>query len=87
MSQSVHSLPGDKTLSGFQAPQEAFDMEKFAGEDIPLMPMVIRTHFVNNVTGEGVVNVRKTLYKVNNVVATHNQYVYIPFSLHGSNGH
>ena len=63
-SQSARNLQGEEVLSSYKAPQEAFDMEKLAGEDIPLMPLVIKVHFVNNLTGDGVGNVRKTLYKV-----------------------
>ncbi len=66
LSASIRSLPGDKGFPpSTSAPQEAFDLEQFAGYDIPLMPLVIKTLFVNNVTGEGVANIRKTLYKVN----------------------
>ncbi len=64
LSASVRSLPGEKPFPSSHAPQEAFDLEKFASLDIPIMPMVIRTHFVNNLTGEGVASVRKSLYKV-----------------------
>ncbi len=64
LSASVRSLPGDKGFASSTVPQEAFDMEQFAGYDIPLMPLVIKTHFISNLTGEGVASIRKTLYKV-----------------------
>lgn len=79
-SQSARNLQGEEVLTSYQAPQEAFDMEKLAGEDIPLMPLVIKVHFVNNFTGEGVANVRKSLYKVSSFWVTNWSSVIICFS-------
>lgn len=39
-------------------------MQEVAGEDIPLMPLVIKTLFISCSTGENLSNVRKLLYKV-----------------------
>ena len=34
------------------------------GPDISLMPLVLKVHFLNCISGEGINNLRKTLYKV-----------------------
>jgi len=51
-------------LSSYEPPLEAFDMQEVCGDPIPLVPLILKAHFVNNVTGEGVQSVKKTLYKL-----------------------
>lgn len=64
MSQSVRTLQGEDMLSSYEPPLEAFDMQEVCGDPIPLVPLILKAHFVNNVTGEGVQSVKKTLYKL-----------------------
>ena len=65
MVESVQSVQGcDTSTSSYEAPPEAFEMQEVAGEDIPLMPLVIKTLFISCSTGENLSNVRKLLYKV-----------------------
>ena len=64
MSQSVRSLQGEDMLSSYEPPQEVFDMQELCGEVIPLMPLVIKAHFVSSTTGENIPSLRKTLYRV-----------------------
>ena len=64
MSQSVRTLQGEDMLSSYEPPVEAFDMQEACGDPIPLVPLIMKVHFVNNATGEGVQNVKKTLYKL-----------------------
>ena len=64
MSQSVRTLQGEDTLSSYEPPLEPFDMQEVCGDPIPLVPLILKAHFVNNVTGEGVQSVKKTLYKL-----------------------
>jgi len=33
------------------------------GPDIPLMPLVLKVHFLSCLSGEGISHLRKTLYK------------------------
>lgn len=63
---SVRSLQGEEMLTSYEAdvPQEAFDIQEMKGPDIPLMPLVLGIHFVSNTSGEGIQNLKKTLYKV-----------------------
>lgn len=65
MSQSVKSLQGDEIFSSYDPPpQEVLDMQQMCEDIVPLMPFVIKVHFVNRLTGEGISNLRKTLYRV-----------------------
>ena len=65
MMDSVRSLQGgDMFLSSHELPPEAFEMQEVTSEDIPIMPLVVKTLFVSSLTGENVSNVRKLLYKV-----------------------
>ena len=52
------------SAASYEAPPEAFEMQEVTNEDIPLMPLVIKTLFISNATGENLSNVRKLLYKV-----------------------
>lgn len=53
-------------LSSYEADssQDSIDPGEVKGPDIPLMPQVLRIHFVSCATGEGIPNLRKVLYKV-----------------------
>ena len=53
-------------LSSYEANtiQGSVEVMEVKGPDIPLMPLVLRIHFVSCATGEGIPNFRKTLYKV-----------------------
>ena len=65
MMDSVRSLQGgDIFVASHELPPEAFEMQDVTSEDIPIMPLVIKTLFVSNLTGENISNVRRLLYKV-----------------------
>ena len=64
MMDSVRSLQGGDMFASYEPPPEAFEMQEVAHEDIPLMPLVIKTLFVSNATGDNLNNVKKLLYKV-----------------------
>lgn len=65
MVESVQSMQGcDMSTTSYEPPPEAFEMQDVASEDIPLMPLVIKTLFICTSTGENISNVRKLLYKV-----------------------
>ena len=65
MMDSVRSLQGGDTfVPSHELPPEAFEMQEVTNEDIPIMPLVVKTLFVSNATGENVSNVRKLIYKV-----------------------
>lgn len=65
MIDSVRSLQGgDMFVASHELPPEAFEMQDVASEDIPIMPLVVKTLFVSNLTGENISNVRRLLYKV-----------------------
>lgn len=65
LTDSVRSLQGRDVLTSYEAPpQQAFEMQEVIGEEIPLMPLIIKVHFISTTTGEGIPNLRKTLYKV-----------------------
>ena len=63
---SVRSLQGEDMMASYEAdvPPEAVEMQEVKGPDIPLMPLVLRIHFISCSTGEGIPNIKKTLYKV-----------------------
>ena len=63
VTQSVKSLQGEEMLSSYDPPQEAFELQELAGDTIPLMPLVLKVHFVSSMTGEGVANLKKNLYR------------------------
>ena len=63
MSQTVRTLHGEEVLSSYEPPPEAFNVQDVGGDTIPLMPLVIKAHFVSNMTGDGLPKLRKTLYK------------------------
>ena len=63
MSQTVRTLHGEEALSSYEPPPEAFNVQDVCGDTIPLMPLVIKAHFVSNMTGDGLPKLRKTLYK------------------------
>ena len=61
----MRSLQGGDTLpSSYEPPPEAFEIQELTKEDIPIMPLVVKTLFVSNTTGENLSNVRKLIYKV-----------------------
>ena len=64
--ESVRSVQGGDGLEAAaqEVPPEAFEVQEVTNEDIPLMPLVIKTLFVSNVTGENVSSLRKLIYKV-----------------------
>ena len=64
VTESVKSLQGDEMVSSYDPPQEAFELQELAGDTIPLMPLVLKVHFVSSLTGEGVTNLRKNLYRM-----------------------
>ena len=66
MMDSVRSLQGGDMFAASHElpPPEAFEMQDVTNEDIPIMPLVVKTLFVSNATGENVSNVRRLLYKV-----------------------
>ena len=67
MTESMRSLQGgDMFVASHELPHEAFDMQEVTSEDIPIMPLVVKTLFVSNSTGENISNVRRLLYKVRN---------------------
>ena len=43
-------------------------MQDVKGPDIPLMPIVLKVHFINSSSKEGIANLRKSLYKVHTQV-------------------
>ena len=51
-------------VASHELPPEAFEMQDITSEDIPIMPLVVKTLFVSNLTGENISNVRRLLYKV-----------------------
>ena len=55
---------GDAIEPAHEAPPEAFEIQECTNEDIPLMPLVIKTLFVSNLTGENVSGLKKLIYKV-----------------------
>ena len=64
---SVRSLQGDEMLASYDAGDpmlDTIDSGEPKGPDIPLMPLVLRVHFVSCSTGEGIPSLRKTIYKV-----------------------
>lgn len=63
---SVRSLQGEEMLTSYEADSalDSVDSGEVKGPDIPLMPQVLRIHFVSCTTGEGIPNLRKVLYKV-----------------------
>ena len=63
---SVRSLHGEEMLASYEADafQVSGEVMEVKGPDIPLMPLVLRIHFVSSATGEGIPNLKKTLYKV-----------------------
>ena len=64
---TVKSLQSDSIhdrLSLYEPPQLAFDMQKCSGNIIPIMPLVLETHFVSNVSGEGITSLRKHLHRI-----------------------
>lgn len=63
---SVRSLQGEDMLASYEADvsQENIDTTEVKGPDIPLMPLVLRIHFVSSSSGEGIPNIRKNLYRV-----------------------
>lgn len=64
---SVRSLQGEEMLASYEAEtsQECVDTPpEVRGPDIPLMPLVLRIHYINSVTGEGIPNLKKSLYRV-----------------------
>ena len=63
MSQTVRTLHGEEVLSSYEPPPEAFKVQDVCSDTIPLMPLVIKAHFVSNMTGDGLPKLRKTLYK------------------------
>lgn len=67
MTESMRSLQGgDLFVASHELPPEAFEMQEVTNEDIPIMPLVVKTLFVSNFTGENISNVRRLLYKVRN---------------------
>lgn len=64
MSQTVRTLHGEEALSSYEPPPEVFNVQDVCDDTIPLMPLVIKAHFVSNVTGDGLQKLKKTLYKV-----------------------
>ena len=64
MSQTVRTLHGEEVLSSYEPPPEAFNVQDVCDDTIPLMPLVIKAHFVSNVSGDGLQKLKKTLYKV-----------------------
>ena len=70
MHQNIRSLQGDEMVTSYsqhggsaQRIQEAFDMQDLCAEVVPLVPAILKVHFVNNITGDGVTSIRKHLYK------------------------
>lgn len=63
---SVRSLHGEEMLASYELDtfQGSGEVVEVKGPDIPLMPLVLRIHFVSCASGEGIPNLRKTLYKV-----------------------
>ena len=64
---SVKSIQGEfnhDRVSLYEPPQLAFDMQKCSGNIIPLMPLVLETHFVSSMNGEGISNLRKLLHRI-----------------------
>lgn len=65
---SVRSLQGEEMLTSYEAAdsmmQEWPDTAEVKGLDIPLMPQILKIHFVSCSTGEGLPNLRKVLHKV-----------------------
>ena len=66
MSQTVKSLQ-DLPLerhSMYERLQQAFDVQEYSSDIIPLMPFVLGTHFVSNSNNEGISQLRKVLYRI-----------------------
>ena len=63
---SVRSLQGEEMLTSYEIDptHDTTDCGEVKGPDIPLMPRVLRIHFISCTTGEGIPNLRKVLYKV-----------------------
>ena len=64
MTETITSLQGEEMLSSYEPPPEAFQLQEVCGDIVPLMPLVLKVAFVNNVTGDGVQSLRKLLYKM-----------------------
>lgn len=68
--ESVRSLQGGDPLpSSYEPPPEAFEIQEVSSEDIPIMPLVVKTLFISNASGENISNIRKLLYKVRKSVS------------------
>ena len=78
LTDSVRSLQGRDVLTSYEVPQQAFEMQAVTEEEIPLMPLIIKVHFISTVTGEGIPNLRKTLYKVLRVSLIHETLSFDP---------
>lgn len=70
MTETLKSLQGDEMLSSYE-PRNPFKIQELGGDIIPLMPVVLKVVFVNNVTGDGVQSLRKYLYKIASGVLPH----------------
>lgn len=66
MSQTVKSLQDTEHRHSFyEAPQRAFEVQEYSSDVIPLMPYLLcNPFFVSNQSGDGMSQLRKTLYRI-----------------------
>ncbi len=66
---SFRSLQGEDMLASYEACYDSLQQEppeefQVSGPDVPLMPLLLRIHFISNSNGEGIPNLKKLLYRV-----------------------
>ena len=63
---SIRSLQGEEMLISYDVnpSKDTQELPEVKYPDIPLMPLVLGIHFLSSITGEGIPNFKKTLYRV-----------------------